>query len=96
MTERPNQFKLEQHAPIETIDLCTPTTVTVMQEMIDRRMKILAYYPMTQSDHQIAPLLANVPPEQLTPVELRRRQPGTSPSTIRLIDQNATIPSFWR
>ena len=97
MTERPNRLKIEKNAPVEIIDLCTPTTITLMKEMIDRRRKILACYPTTSSDgNRVDPLLVNIPPERLTAVELRRRQSGTFPLTVPLIDRNPAVPSFLR
>ena len=94
MNERPNQLKVEKDVIVEVIDLCTPTTSAVAG--VDRCMKILACYPKTVNDDEIVPLLANVAPERLTAVERRRRQSGTFPSAVHLVDQNSTIPSFLR
>lgn len=97
MTERPKQLKIIKDEPIEVIDLSTPTTMTAMKDMIDRRKKILACYPTTSNDENaIEPLFVNVPPERLTAVELRRRQSGTYPLAVRLIEQNPTMPSLLR
>ena len=96
MTVRPNQLKLEMDMTIEIIDLCTPTPTNVVAR-INRYMKILACYPTASNDdNRIEPLLVNVPPEQLTATELQRRQSGTFPLAVDLIDQNSSMPSFLR
>lgn len=93
MEGRPQSVEVkEQASSIDLIDLCTPTVER--REEMARRLPILACFPTSEDDAR--PLLANLPPERLTSMELRQRLASDYPSAISVVDVNPKIPSLLR
>ncbi|CAF1382717.1 unnamed protein product [Rotaria sordida] len=63
---------------------------------IQRLLSILPWFPTNNTQNQGYPLLANIPPHQLTPQELVRRRADTFKPAFNIINYDSTIPSFLR